>query len=121
MALMVVCGVVALCTRVLAVRWRAYGFVLDVRVGTSGRSRLRGRARVLAVGYLTGLVTGALFIGPTGRLAMRLLASTSPTAQGATTDAGEVVGRITVDGTLAFVTFAGCGTGLAVALVYVFV
>jgi hypothetical protein len=65
-------------------------------------------------------VTGALVIGPAGRLAMRLLAATSPDARGMITEANEVVGRITVGGTIGFVVFVGLPAGFAVGLVYVF-
>jgi hypothetical protein len=121
MAIMVVCGLVVASALVLAVRWRNYAFVLDPGAGAPGPTRLKGLARVLAIGYLTGLVTGVLVIGPAGRLAMRLLAATSPDAQGRITEADEVVGRITVGGTIGFVLFVGFGVGLAVGLVYVFV
>ena len=96
---MAICGLVVCSALVLAVRWRNYAFVLDARTDAPWSARLRGLARVLAIGYLTGLVTGILFIGPAGRLAMRLLAATSPDAQGQKTEAGEVVGKITVEGT----------------------
>jgi hypothetical protein len=121
MAIMVVCSLTVVCGLVLAVRWRSYAFVLDPRVDAPGSARLRGLARVLVIGYLTGLITGVLVIGPAGRLAMRLLAATSPDAQGTITEADEVVGKITVGGTIAFVLFVGLGAGLAVGLVYVFV
>jgi hypothetical protein len=49
------------------------------------------------------------------------LAATSPDARGRITEAEEVVGEITVGGTIGFVLFVGLGTGLAVGLVYVFV
>jgi hypothetical protein len=121
MAIMVVCGLVVVSALVLAVRWRNCAFVLDARTDARGFPRLRGLMRVLAIGYLTGLLTGVLVIGPAGRLAMRLLAATSPHAQGRITEADEVVGKITVGGTIGFVLFVGLGVGLSIGLVYVFV
>ena len=55
---------------------------------------------------------------PAGRLAMRLLAATSPEAQGRTTEADQVVGQITLSGTLAFFIFVGVPFGLAVGIAY---
>src|SRR3954471_13564154 len=109
MAVMVVCALTVVLGLVLALRWRNHAFVLDSRLGAPWAVRLRGLAHLLATGYLTGLVTGALFIDPAGRLAMRLLAATSPNAQGFTTEAGEEVGKITLNGTLGLVTFVGLG------------
>jgi hypothetical protein len=120
MAVMVVCGLAVAVALVLAVRWRHRELLLDPRSGAPFPTRLRGLGRLLLVGYLTGLVVGALVIGPAGRLAMRLLASTSPDAQGRITEADEVVGRITVGGTIGFVVFVGLGFGVAVGLIYVF-
>ncbi len=119
-AIMVVCGLLVVASLALAVQWRHYAFALDPRTSASGGARLRGLARGLAVGALTGLALATLMVGPAGRLAMRLLAATSPNAQGQTTEAGEVVGRITVGGTIGLYLFAGLPFGLAVGLVYVF-
>jgi hypothetical protein len=52
------------------------------------------------------------------RLAMRILALTSPRAQGSITEAQEVVGRITLAGTL-FLLEAGAALGMGGGLVYV--
>ena len=118
---MVVCGLLVVASVVLALRWRNYAFVLDPRLGAPGPARMRGLARGLGVGALTGLVLGVLVVGPAGRLVMRLLAATSPSAQGQITEAGEVVGRITLDGTIGFYVFVGLPFGLVVGLIYVFV
>ena len=67
-----------------------------------------------------GLATGVLIIGAGGRLAMRLLAITAgDDAQGAVTEAGEVVGEISVGGTLGFFVFVGLFGGALSALLYV--
>jgi hypothetical protein len=119
---MVVCALVMLAALALAVRWRSYVYVLAPWTAAPQADRVRGLLRVLATGYLTGLVIGVMFVGPAGRLAMRLLAATSPdAAQGRITEADEVVGRITVGGTIGFVLFVGLAVGLAIALMYVFV
>jgi hypothetical protein len=62
--------------------------------------------RRLAAGTAAGLVAAFVAGGVGGRIMMRLLALTSkPEVAGAFTDDGEVVGRITMGGTLALVLF----------------
>jgi hypothetical protein len=118
---MVTCGLLLVAALALAIRWRKYTFTPQLVATDSVAARLRGLVRLLAVGALTGLVVGALVIGPAGRLAMRLLAATSPDAEGQETEAEEVIGQITVAGTIGFVVFVGIFFGLAVGLLYVFV
>ncbi len=62
-----------------------------------------------------------LAAGAGGRLVMRLLAATSPDAAGSFTEAGETVGRISVEGTLAFILFAGVPAGLLSGVLYALV
>lgn len=67
----------------------------------------------------TSLITGVLVAGPAGRLAMRLLAATAGSeAQGRRTEAEEIVGRISVDGTIGLFIFVGLFAGLISALAY---
>jgi hypothetical protein len=62
----------------------------------------------LTVALLSGAAAGILAAGAGGRLVMRLLAVTAGAdAQGQITEAEEIVGRITVDGTIGFVVFTG--------------
>jgi hypothetical protein len=73
----------------------------------------------LTVAVTSGLGAGILAAGAGGRLVMRLLAVTAGAdAQGRVTEAEQLVGRITVDGTLGFVVFTGLFFGLASGLVY---
>jgi hypothetical protein len=73
----------------------------------------------LTVAVTAGLAAGILAAGAGGRLVMRLLAVTAGAdAQGRITEAEQLVGRITVDGTLGFVVFTGLFFGLASGLVY---
>jgi hypothetical protein len=73
----------------------------------------------LVVTVASGAVAGILAAGAGGRLVMRLLAVTAGAdAQGRLTEAEEVVGRITVDGTIGFVVFTGLFVGLASAAGY---
>jgi hypothetical protein len=62
----------------------------------------------LAVALLAGAAAGILAAGAGGRLVMRLLAVTAGAdAQGQITEAEQIVGRITLDGTIGFVVFTG--------------
>jgi hypothetical protein len=70
---------------------------------------------------VAGLVSGVLAAGAGGRLVMRLLAQTSPHAQGRLTDAGEVVGRISVEGSIGFLLFGALPAGLVAAALYLLV
>ena len=68
-----------------------------------------------------GTATGILVTGAGGRLAMRLLAITSPDATGRLTEAGAIVGDITPDGTLGYLIFGALPFAFASAAVYLLV
>lgn len=69
-----------------------------------------------------GVTAGITIIGAGGRLAMRLLAVTAgDAAQGRITEAEEVVGKITVDGTIGFILFNGIFGGVVAAAVYLMI
>jgi hypothetical protein len=73
----------------------------------------------LAVAVASGVGAGILAAGAGGRLVMRLLAVTAgPDAQGRITEAEEIVGRISTDGTLGFVVFTGLFVGLVTGPLY---
>jgi hypothetical protein len=73
----------------------------------------------LVVAMGAGATAGILAAGAGGRLVMRLLAVTAGAdAQGRITEAEEIVGRITVDGTMGFVLFTGLFLGLPSAAGY---
>ena len=64
------------------------------------------------------MICGVLVAGFLGRFVMRVLAAMSGDgAQGLLTDADEVVGEITLSGSIAFVVFVGLGAGAIAALV----
>ena len=76
----------------------------------------------LAVAVASGAGAGILAAGAGGRLVMRLLALTAGAgAQGRITEAEEIVGRITVDGTLGFVVFTGLFFGPVSGAAYLLV
>jgi hypothetical protein len=87
--------------------------------GAPGSTRV-ARAASRVVGTVTGGVTaGVLVLGMGGRLMMRILAATSPDGvQGRITDADEVVGEVTLGGTLGLVLFAGVFGGVLGALLF---
>jgi hypothetical protein len=69
-----------------------------------------------------GAGAGVMAAGAGGRLVMRLLAAVAGDgAQGRVTEASEVVGRITVEGTVAFVIFTGLFFGAATGGFYLLV
>jgi len=76
----------------------------------------------LTVAVIAGVGAGVLAAGAGGRLVMRLLAVTAGTAaQGQITEADQIVGRITSDGTVGFIVFTGLFFGLASGLGYLLV
>lgn len=76
--------------------------------------------RGIAIGMVAGVWTGALITGPAMRLIMRLLAVTGGAeAQGVLTEADQVVGSISLDGTLGLLVFGGVLPGILSGLLYV--
>lgn len=119
-ALMLGCGSLLLVATVLAWRWRSHALTLPAWAAPVGGGARPGRALAWlgAVGLLTGLLAGVLVVGPAGRLAMRLLAATSPGAHGRVTEADQVVGQISLSGTVAFFVFGGLPFGLVFGIAY---
>jgi hypothetical protein len=74
----------------------------------------------VGLGVAAGATTGVLIVGAGGRLVMRVLAITAgDSAQGAVTEADEVVGDVTLSGTLGFILFVGLAGGVASGLLFV--
>jgi hypothetical protein len=128
MAVIVVCIALVLAGLVAVVRWG--GLAVEPppvpEPDTAGQPRrppglvVRCYLWYLTVAVTSGLGAGILAAGAGGRLVMRLLAVTAGAdAQGRITDAEQLVGRITVDGTLGFVVFTALFFGLFSGLVYV--
>lgn len=125
MVLMALLGA-AIVVGVIAIwRWGA----LEVAVPWEPEPRPMPAGRVLhryvwfvTVGLTGGIVAGLVMLGAGGRLVMRLLAVTAgPDAQGVITEAEEVVGEITVGGTLDFVGFFGIVVGGVLGFAYMLV
>jgi hypothetical protein len=75
-------------------------------------------SRALAKGMLPGFIVGLIVGGVGSRVAMRVMAMTSPAARGFETDFGATVGEITPGGTL-FLLIAGGVVGMMGGIVYV--
>jgi hypothetical protein len=131
MWLIVVCAVLVLAGLAAAVRWGGLRFQPPAppqdAAGPTGQPPSMGQAARRYLWYLdvavaAGVGAGILAAGAGGRLIMRLLAVTAgPAAQGRITEAEEIVGRITVDGTIGFVVFTGLFGGLATGFLYLLV
>jgi len=67
---------------------------------------------------LAGGVAGVLVLGVGGRLVMRFAAILNPDATGRSTENGNLIGDITLDGTLALVLFGGLILGLMASVVW---
>lgn len=86
------------------------------------REALRRYLWWITVGLVASLTSGVIMMGAGGRLAMRLLAITAGDgAQGRITEADQVVGEITLEGTIAFMTFFGLVAGFVFGMVYMLV
>lgn len=121
---MVACGLLAALGLFLAARWGNW----EVRPPWAGEEPasplgpglvVRRYLWYLDLAVVAGIISGVLAAGAGGRLVMRLLAVTAgEAAQGKLTEAEEVVGEITVGGTLGFVIFAGLFSGLVTTALY---
>jgi hypothetical protein len=131
MWVIVVCAALVLAGLAAAVRWGDLRFqppsTPQDQAGPTGPPPSMGQVARRYLWYLnvaaaSGVGAGILAAGAGGRLVMRLLAVTAgPAAQGRITEAEEVVGRITVDGTIGFVVFTGLFGGLATGFLYLLV
>lgn len=126
MALVAVCGMLVLVGLTTIVRWDGLEPRLpwpatdpgDVPAATVGRRYLW----YVTVAAVSGVTSGILVAGAGGRLAMRLLAATAgDAAQGRITEAEEVVGEITVGGTIGFVLFTALFFGAATGALFLLI
>ena len=88
---------------------------------TSTLTRVAGVLRDVARGGLSGLLAGTLVGGIGGRIVMSAAAVINPQATGHLTSNGELIGRFTVNGTLALMIFGGLGAGMAAGVLWVVV
>ena len=120
---MAVCGVLLVVGLAAGALWGGRPFTPPpVTVELSPLEIVRRFTWYAAVALTGGVIAGITVIGAGGRLAMRLLAVTAgDNAQGQITEAEEVVGRITVDGTIGFIVFNGVIGGVAATALYLVV
>jgi hypothetical protein len=128
MAVIVVCMVLVLAGLAAVVRWGSLAVepppasapdAADSPVPPPVGLVVRRYLWYVTLAVTSGLVAGILAAGAGGRLVMRLLAVTAgPDAQGRITEAEQLVGRITVGGTLGFIVFTTLFFGLASGMVY---
>lgn len=129
MALMVGLGVLLVSGLIATGLWvrRPYvGWAPRAPEEPTARSRAAAAAkrylRGVAVGWIAGVFAGGLVTGPAMRLIMRLLAVTAGDgAQGAVTEADQVVGRISFGETFGLYVFGGLLPGVISGLAYVLV
>jgi hypothetical protein len=125
---MIGCGALVTLGLILIIRWGDY----DVRESRSPvtateatpelRHVLKRYLWYVTLSVVAGMGSGILMAGAGGRLVMRLLAATSSeAAQGRVTEADEIVGRISADGTIGFIIFVGLVFGLAIGVFYVLI
>src|SRR5215210_6751978 len=77
--------------------------------------------RDIARGGIAGIVVGVFVAGVGGRVVMRIAAILHPRAVGLTTENGEVIGDVTLNGTMALLVFGGLGMGLVAGTIWVIV
>lgn len=77
--------------------------------------------RDIARGGLAGLVTGIVVAGLGGRIVMRVATLLVPDATGQFTENGNVIGDITIGGTLGLILFGGMFFGLGGSVIWVVV
>jgi hypothetical protein len=97
------------------------GVQIVVYQGGAREEATLGWPSYIGASLVAGVAAGVLAAGAGGRLVMRLLAETSPDAQGSLTEAGEKIGEITVGGTLGFIFFAGVPAGVLSGALYALV
>jgi hypothetical protein len=122
-AIMLVCGVLLVGGIAAGVRWADRPFASPAPSAELAPLEVARRFTWYAALALTGgVISGITVIGAGGRLAMRLLAVTGgDQAQRRITEADEVVGEITVGGTVGFVLFVGIFGGVIGAALYLVV
>jgi len=129
MIIMLTCGVLLLAGLTAAVVWGGRPVLPPWPPGRPGEGSGRLPVAEVTRRYLwwcnlavvTGLVSGLLVAGAGGRLIMRLLAVTSPDAAGRRTEADEIVGRISLGGTIGLIIFGGLFAGMLSALLFLLI
>lgn len=122
-ALMIICGAALVLGVAAGIVWSARSFEApDASAELTALEVARRFVWYVSIAFTAGVLAGISVIGAGGRLAMRLLAVTAgDQAQGRLTEAGEIVGEISVDGTIAFVLFNGIIGGVIAGGLFILV
>jgi hypothetical protein len=124
MAVVVVCVLLVLAGLLTVIRWGGLAVQSPPTPGGAAGQLpvglvVRHYLWYVTVALTAGVAAGILAAGAGGRLVMRLLAVTAgPAAQGQVTEASEIVGRVSVGGTVGFFLFIGVPFGVAAAAAY---
>jgi hypothetical protein len=124
MVVVVACVLLVLAGLLAVIRWGGLAVQSPPTPGDTARQLPLGLVVRHYLWYVTvaltaGVTAGILAAGAGGRLVMRLLAVTAgPDAQGQITEANEIVGRISVGGTVGFFLFNGIPIGVVAAAAY---
>jgi hypothetical protein len=120
---MAACGALLLVGLAAGALWSGRSFCAPTAEGDLSAVEVARRfVWYASLALVSGVTAGITVIGAGGRLAMRLLAVTGgDEAQGRITEAEEVVGEISVDGTIGFILFNGIFGGVASAVLYLLV
>src|SRR5688572_31541905 len=101
MAVIAACAALVAAGVAMVVKWR----------GDRPEHVRGGWPRHAGAALAAGALAGVLAAGAGGRLVMRLLALTSPEAEGSLTEASEIVGEISAGGTTGLILFGGMPAG----------
>lgn len=123
MALMIACGVALVMGVAAGIVWSERPFEAPpVSVELTALEVARRFVWYVSIVFTAGVLAGISVIGAGGRLAMRLLAVTAgDQAQGRLTEADQIVGEISVDGTIEFVLFNGILGGVIAGALFIVV
>jgi hypothetical protein len=123
MWIMIACGALLLAGLTAGVCWSTRPFSSpDLATALTAGEVARRYAWYSSITLTAGIAAGITVIGAGGRLAMRLLAVTAgDDAQGRITEAQEIVGEITLDGTIGFVIFNGIFGGVVFGALFLLV
>ncbi|MBP1134012.1 hypothetical protein JOE31_000244 [Arthrobacter sp. PvP023] len=121
LVIVIVCTLFLLVAIILVIVWGGRPFRRPADPGAPA-SPLRLYLWWANVATAAALASGILVAWAGGRLAMRILALTSPaSAQGRLTEAQANVGFPTIDGSIALLFFGGLPAGFAAAFIYLFI
>lgn len=125
MFVVIVCGALLIVGVVLTIVWNGEQLspppFAEADSEHHHRAGLRYYVWWTSVFLVAASASSVLIIGAGGRLVMRALAITSPEARARLTEAGELVGFITVEGSLGYLVFGAIPAAFASAALYLLI